>query len=206
LLVSIILPVYNEEVSIKDTLDSLVIDKNVEYEIIVVNDGSTDNSLEIVKSLSNQNDRIKILNQENGGITQALINGCNAATGQYIARQDAGDLSLPGRFSKQVDILNANPNAVLCSTGTRYVSDSDEHLYDVLQQFDEANNGLRPQTLDGLCGPSHHGATMFRRDAYLKVGGYRKEFVVGFVSGSIKTKRDKHAKAQATGNIAPCHL
>jgi hypothetical protein len=74
--------------------------------------------------------------------------------------------------------MEKSPNAVLSSVGTRYKSERGELISEVLQTHAEANKGLHPSHIDELNGPSHHGATMFRRDAYLKVGCYRTEFKV----------------------------
>lgn len=176
--ISIVLPIYNEESTLGESVASVLQNSDVKIELIIVNDGSTDKSLRIINNIMDSDHRIRLIDQENSGITQALINGCKQATGKYIARHDAGDISSANRLTKQFRAMEKNPDATLCSVGTRYISERGETMYEVLQSSAEADGGLRPNTYSEMAGPSHHGATMFRRDAYLKVGGYRKEFVV----------------------------
>jgi glycosyltransferase involved in cell wall biosynthesis len=176
--ISIVLPIYNEGAHLDETVHSLLKNSGLDVELIIVNDGSTDSSIKVIERLLDCEPRIKLINQTNSGITNALIKGCKVAQGKYIARQDAGDVSLPNRLSKQFELMEKIPNAVLCSVGTRYKSERGELISEVLQTKAEANKGLNPSNIDELSGPSHHGATMFRRDAYLKVGGYRTEFKV----------------------------
>lgn len=176
--VSVVLSVFNEEDSLEQTLQSILTQRGVHLELIVVDDGSTDKSGEILSRYAKSDDRIKLISQKNSGITDALINGCKRARGTFIARQDAGDRSLSGRLKKQVDCLKARPDAVLCSTGTRYFSERGESLIEASLSANEVNTGLQPASLAEMVGPTHHGCTMFRRDAYIKCGGYRSAFIV----------------------------
>lgn len=176
--VSIVMPVYNEANYLDKTLRSILSQEEVNLELIVVNDGSSDGSLHIIESIANQDDRVILISQSNKGITNALINGCKAATGEFIARQDAGDWSLPGRLKAQLEAFHSQPEAVLCSTGTRYYSERQELLFEATLSPEEANLGLIPNSIEEIKGPSHHGCVMFRREAYEECGGYRPEFLV----------------------------
>lgn len=90
--ISIVVPVYNVEKYLKECLDSLLNqDFKGQYEIICVNDGSTDNSLEILKSYKNTNDKIAILNQENKGLSSARNTGIKNANGKYVMFVDSDD-------------------------------------------------------------------------------------------------------------------
>ena len=174
--VSVVMSVYNEADGLRRTLDSVLSQVGVDLEFIVVNDGSTDESPDILKEYARKYSRLKILHQDHIGLTKALIRGCNAARGKYIARQDAGDISLPGRLQTQFDFLERHCDVVLVSCGTRFVGPEMEYLYDIIQTNGDTTDRLRTQSAANLRGPSHHGCTMFRRSVYNRVGGYRSEF------------------------------
>jgi glycosyltransferase involved in cell wall biosynthesis len=160
-------------------MDSILSQKGVDFEFIVIDDGSTDGGDAILDHYARRDGRVRVIHQENTGLTRALIRGCAEARGQYIARQDAGgEVSLPGRLARQFAFLEANPTVVLTSCGTRFVGPEGELLYENVKQGDELQRGLEQLKLNRIRGPSHHGSTMFRRSAYQSVGGYRPEFRV----------------------------
>jgi glycosyltransferase involved in cell wall biosynthesis len=148
----------------------------VAFELIVVNDGSTDQSAKILEEYSDRDDRIHVLHQENQGLTKSLIRGCSEARGKYIARHDAGDVSLTDRLRKQLDCMRANCDAALVSCGTRFVGPNREHLYDVSPDPAAAMTRLLSLNLNEIAGPSHHGSTLFSKEIYDRVGGYRSSF------------------------------
>ena len=92
MLVSVIIPIYNAEKYLQECLNSVLNQTYPEIEIIAVNDGSTDNSLEILKKYSN---KLKIISKENGGAASALNAGINIASGEWIKRLDVDDVLLP---------------------------------------------------------------------------------------------------------------
>lgn len=176
--VSVVMGVYNGADTLRETLEGILGQEGIELEFIVVNDGSSDNSLKILQEYAEGDKRLKIFDQENRGLTHALIRGCVEARGEFIARQDAGDISLSGRLKKEAAILGENPDIVMVSCGTRFIGPEGEKLYDVLQSPETADNGLWKLTLDGVKGPSHHGSVIFRKKDYHAVGGYRAQFQV----------------------------
>lgn len=176
--VSVVMSVFNSADSIERTVESILSQQNVDLEFIVVNDGSTDDCREILDRLARDDTRLKAIHQENTGLTIALVRGCSAAQGRYIARQDAGgDVSLPGRLRAQLEFLRARPEAVMVSCGTRFVGPDDELLFDVVMNDNDLANGLATLNVAGIRGPSSHPSTMFSRHAYLTAGGYRPAFV-----------------------------
>src|SRR5262245_41142623 len=171
--------VFNSARTLPTTLDSVLGQEGVDLEFVVVDDGSVDGSSEILRSYGTRDRRLRILQQENAGLTQALIRGCELAQGEFIARQDAGgDVSLAGRFAHQVDFLCIHPETVMTACGTRIIGPKGELLYEVRQQGRELHDQLCATSLNHLRGPSHHGAVMFRKDAYSRAGGYRAAFRV----------------------------
>jgi glycosyltransferase involved in cell wall biosynthesis len=176
--VSVVMSVYNGADRLVNTLRSVLNQKGVDLEFIAVNDGSTDETLSILQRCAAKDSRLRIIDQENRGLTRSLVRGCREARGEFIARQDAGDISLPGRLRKEFHFLLAHPDVVLVSCGTRFVDSRGECVREVTQPEDEAREGLGRHTLAEIRGPSSHGATMFRRRAYERAGGYRSQFQV----------------------------
>ncbi len=167
-LVSVVMGVRNGAGSLTATLDSLSGQTGVDLEIVVVNDGSSDGTGSLLEARAAADPRLRVLHREGRGLTRALIDGCAAARGSFIARQDAGDLSLPDRLQGQVRCLQEHPEASLCSTHVRLV---------VPEGATAQVNTPQAQALaDGLTGPAIHGSVMMRRSAYEQAGGYRSMF------------------------------
>jgi len=105
-LVSVVLPVYNGEKYLAEAIDSILNQTYINFEFIIINDGSVDNSLEIIKSYEDQ--RIVLISRENRGLIASLNEGIQKAKGKYIARMDADDISMPKRLEKQVYFMENN--------------------------------------------------------------------------------------------------
>jgi glycosyltransferase involved in cell wall biosynthesis len=176
--ISVVFSILNGVAQLSRTIESILAQADVDFEVIAVNDGSTDGSGNLLAEYAGRDKRITVIHQDNQGLTKALIRGCQMARGEYIARQDIGDRSLRGRFTAQLAVLKKNPHAVMTACGTRFVDMEGNYLFDSVQTGDELNRQLRATSEKHLCGPSHHGAVMFRRDAYEKAGGYRLPFFV----------------------------
>ena len=180
--VSVVMGVYNGAECLEQTLASVLTQKGCELEFIVVNDGSTDQTGRILDEWAARDRRLRVIHQQNTGLTRALIRGCAEASGDFIARQDAGDVSLPGRLATQCAALREHEGLAFVSCGTRYVGPAREFLYQ------NAGAGLAKSPINiidlkqlhgVLDGPSHHGSVVFRRDKYLEAGGYREQFYFG---------------------------
>ncbi len=167
-LVSVVMGVRNGGPDLVETLESLTTQQGVALEIIIVNDGSTDGTAELLAEWSTRDPRLVVLKRSGRGLTASLIEGCQLARGTYLARQDAGDRSLPGRLAAQVSCLESDSGASLCSTFVRLLVPEGATL--TVNTPDEAS------LADGLTGPAHHGAVMMRRSAYQQAGGYRLAF------------------------------
>jgi glycosyltransferase involved in cell wall biosynthesis len=170
--------VYNGASHLAATLDSILSQERVELEFIVVNDGSTDQTDKILDNYASRDSRVRVVHQKNTGLTRALIRGCALATGEFIARQDAGDVSLAGRLLAQLDVFRNNPTVVMTSCGTRFVGPAGEVLYEICQTGEELNRGLQHVEFGRVRSVSHHTSVMIRRKSYEMVGGYRPQFRV----------------------------
>jgi glycosyltransferase involved in cell wall biosynthesis len=176
--VSVVMSVYNGAATLAETLSSVLAQEDCSFEFIVIDDGSSDGAARILDEFADRDARLRVVHQQNTGLTPALIRGCAMATGEFIARQDAGDISLPGRLSAQSELLRARTDVVMVASAVAVCGPQNEPLYSLARPSMELDSGLRRTEIDAVRGPPHHGATMFRRDAYLHVGGYRAPFVV----------------------------
>ena len=122
-LVSVIMSNYNApEEYLRPAIESILNQTYKNFEFIIIDDCSTDNSISIIESYSDE--RIKILrNEKNLGITKSLNRGLSVAKGEFIARMDADDISLENRFEKQVDFLKSHPEHIVCGTGVELIGD-----------------------------------------------------------------------------------
>jgi glycosyltransferase involved in cell wall biosynthesis len=176
--VSVVMSVYNGSNLLAKALDSILAQEGVTLELIVVNDGSTDDCAAILDEYARRDPRVHVIHQDNTGLTQALIRGCATARGRFIARQDADDVSLPGRLARQVAFLDAHPEAVMTACGVRRFGPEGEDMGERMSHGEELHEGLGKLTVAEIAGPPHHGGTMFRRSAYEAIGGYRAAFRV----------------------------
>ena len=113
--ISVVMPVYNtKEEFLREAIESILNQTYSDFEFIIINDGSTNNAEDVI--LSYKDNRIVYIKQENQGIVGALNNGILAAKGEYIARMDSDDISLPYRFEKQVNFLDSNPQISILGT------------------------------------------------------------------------------------------
>lgn len=174
--VSVVMSVYNGEAALPSTLSSLLQQTGCDFEIIAINDGSTDQSGQVLDAWAAENPRLRVFHQPNQGLTRALIRGCNEASGEFIARQDVGDASRPGRLAAQARLLRSDPSLVFAGCRYALVGPGNEPLTDgEPPQGATADSGLRNRDGSAVASP-HHGTAMFRKSAYAAAGGYRPEF------------------------------
>jgi cellulose synthase/poly-beta-1,6-N-acetylglucosamine synthase-like glycosyltransferase len=172
--ISVVMSVYNNADTLAAALESILSQKGVELEFIVIDDGSTDGSGKILDEAAARDSQLKVVHKKNEGLTRALIAGCAMAQGRYIARQDADDISLPGRLRQQFDFMEAHAEVVLCTCGTRVVAPEGEVVAEIVPEGSIVEQSERLR--DSLTGVPSHGCCMFRRDAYVQAGGYHRQF------------------------------
>jgi len=117
-LVSVIIPTYNRGWILKEAVDSVIAQDFKDFELIVVDDGSTDNTQDILNSYKED---IIVLKQNNKGVSSARNRGIASASGQYVSFLDSDDLWLPQKLSIQIDFFNANPDALICQTEEKWI-------------------------------------------------------------------------------------
>ena len=164
--ISVVMSVYNGEKYLREAMESILNQTFTDFEFIIVNDGSTDNSLKIIKSYNDE--RIRIINNEkNIGLTQSLNKALKQAKGEYIARQDADDISLPNRFEEQIKYFEKYPEVALVGTSA-YIIDEDRKLLWKKITLPNPNKGLFADN------QFIHGSVMFRKVVIEEVGAYNE--------------------------------
>ncbi len=175
LAISVVMACKNEEKYLGQAMDSIISQTFKNYEFIIINDGSTDRTESIIREYMNIDSRIKLLiNNESKGLTRCLIDAISNAKGEYIARQDADDISLPDRLEKQVIFLNGNLD---CSVLGACIETIDENgsPVDVKVPITGKRNVDKHLRYGNILA---HGSVMFRKEEYEKVGGYNSKFIV----------------------------
>ena len=129
-LISILVPAYNAQDTLRDTLRSAAAGTYRNIEIIVVDDGSTDGTSAIAEELADRDPRIRIIRRENGGPSAAQNSGFAVATGEYIARLDADDLWHPSKLEGQIDFARDYPDTAFIYTFARYIDEADRVISD----------------------------------------------------------------------------
>ncbi len=148
--VTIILPVYNAEKHLNEAIDSILHQSYSFFELVLINDGSSDRSEEIILAYSDRRIRY-IKNAQNIGLIDTLNLGFSLAQGKYIARMDNDDIALPDRIEKQVAFLESNPNIGLLGSGYTIFGDKNEVV-----NYPKNNDDLKLATLfyNPFCHPS----------------------------------------------------
>lgn len=136
-IVSVIIPSYNRGWILEDAVDSVLSQDFYDFELIVVDDGSEDNTPDILASYGN---RIKVIKQKNKGVSSARNKGITSSSGNYIAFLDSDDLWLPGKLSTQLSFFENNPGALICQT---------EEIW--LKNEKRVNPGKRHKKISGFC-------------------------------------------------------
>jgi glycosyltransferase involved in cell wall biosynthesis len=173
---SVVMSVFNGATQLGATLDAIAAQTMRDYELVAIDDGSTDATAEILRQYAANDPRIRIISTTNQGLTQALIRGCAEAAAPVIAREDCGDVSAPERYTRQLDVLDRDPGTVLVSCAARHVGPNGEELTIERPDGNEVRRSLLHDDIGKLHGLAAHGTAMFRRADYLAAGGYRAEF------------------------------
>jgi GT2 family glycosyltransferase len=181
--VSVVMPTWNGERFLRPAVESILNQTFRDFELIVIDDGSTDNTPSILSEFKDKDDRLVVLtNERNLGIASATNRGLHTARGEYVALQDHDDISLPQRFQTQVEYLDSHPTTGLVGSDATLIDDdgipypkqpalgiwANRHN---LQSQDDID--LKWDVLFGC--PFYHVSVMVRRSAILDVGGYRRD-------------------------------
>lgn len=168
--VSAVVPTYNGEKFLRPAIESILNQTFRDFELIVVDDASTDGTPRILAEL-NDGRLIVVTNHRNLGIAGATNKGLALARGKYVALQDHDDISLPSRFQAQAEFLESHPNVALVGTAASQIDENGSVCQTFTQPTDDLE--LKWGLLFGCC--FHHTSMMARRSVILDEGGYRED-------------------------------
>jgi len=175
MVVSVVMPVYNGARFLPQALAGLRAQQLTDFEVIVIDDGSTDDSPALLRDAARDDPRLTVIRQTHRGQTAALNEALRRARGEFLARHDADDYSLPDRLARQVAFLQAHPLAAAVGTGAHVIDEQDRPLGQLTVQCgpDAVRRGLWRVTSTLV-----HGSVMMRKTMVDRVGGYREGFVL----------------------------
>ena len=173
-LISVIMPVHNAGFFLKEAVESILNQKNVLFELIIVNDHSTDSAINNLPQYIKKDRRIKFITSSGRGVVAAMKTGVNLSQGQYIARMDADDITLPHRLSAQLVYLQQHPDIGIAGGQVKIISaarvDEGFQLYEKwlnqLCQPDDINREIFIES------PVPNPTAFFRREVYEQLDGY----------------------------------
>jgi glycosyltransferase involved in cell wall biosynthesis len=169
--VSVVMPVYNAGKYLHQSIDSVLAQTLHDFELICIDDGSTDGSPEVLQAYASRDARILVLqNERNLGVAVSRNTGMTVARGEYIAIQDADDVSLPQRLERQVAYLQATPAISVLGTAMLVV---DEHEV-ALRHWPAFETDVVLRCLLLVMNPLAHPSVVLRRRVIQEIGGYQK--------------------------------
>jgi len=172
---SIIVSIYNSEQTLYSMIESVLNQTYQNFELILINDGSVDNSLKIIKNFMKKDERIVLIDKENSGLTKSLNIGLLKAKGEYIARLDADDVWFPTKLEKQIKLLKNDINCILVGTAYNEIDYNGQIIYEnqrtplILEYKDILEYIIR-------FNPFLHSSVVFKRLVLDTVGLYNEEF------------------------------
>ena len=174
-LISVCMSVYNAERYIAEAVESILNQSYGDFEFLIIDDGSTDRSLDILRRYAARDSRIRLTSRPNRGVAAARNELLSQARGEYIARMDADDIAMPDRLRKQADYLQAHPECVMVGCRVWRCDHEGDPVgeYPTLQEHDEIDAFHFRMTGPALVHPS----VMMRLDAVQAVGGYRGFYI-----------------------------
>ncbi len=165
--ITVLMPAYNAERYIGEAIQSVLQQTFIDFELLIVNDGSTDGTEKIIRNFFD--DRIVLINKSHEGISKALNTGLKYAKGKYIARFDADDICFPERLQKQIAFLETHPNYLLTGSDAEYILATGEFLFNFKCIAHE--HGEIIGKLFFYC-PIIHSSVMYRKDVVIEAGYY----------------------------------
>ena len=174
--VSVVMSVYNSASYLKEAVDSVLAQSFTNFEFVIVDDGSTDRSSQILSAYAAQDPRILLITQENQGLPAALNAGMAAARSEIIARMDADDIMLPDRLAKQLSYLRAHPEATVVSCLAHYINGKNRVIGKNYTNLLTVADCQRSIANGELIFCLHPGA-MFHKQPVVEIGGYRSAMI-----------------------------
>ena len=172
--VSIIIPAYNAQKYIVESVESMLVQTFTDFECIVVDDGSTDRTGQLLAMLAGRDSRVRILHVPHGGIVEALNAGIDEARGDLVARMDADDVALPARLEEQVRYMDAHAEVVALGSKVMLVDPYNSPLWEI--EVRTEHKDIDAELMAGNGWALFHPTSIIRKKALVQVGKYRPEY------------------------------
>jgi glycosyltransferase involved in cell wall biosynthesis len=167
--ITVLMPAYNTGKYIHEAISSVLEQTFTDFELLIINDGSIDDTLAVINTFTDS--RIRVINQNNKGVANALNNGLNNARAPYIARFDADDVCYTNRLQVQYDFITAHPDYSIIGSACDYTDVNGEYVF-TYQPVAYSNAEI--QQLDYKICPFIHSGVFYKKDVILKAGGYNE--------------------------------
>lgn len=165
-LISVIMSVYNGEKFLRQAIDSILAQTYKDFEFIIIDDGSTDQSQAIIESYARSDSRVRLFSHAfNQGLTVSLQEGVQAARGEYVARMDADDISYPERLAKQLSLFQSNPALKAVGCNVEIINAEGKNIKQVAISASQLASLSQRNSLV-------HGSMLYNRAGLQAVGGY----------------------------------
>jgi len=172
--VSVVISAYNAHRYLAEAMESILAQTFRDSEVIVVDDGSTDDTKKLLDGYAARDNRLHIISRPNKGLTVSLNEALAAVRAPLIARMDADDVALPERFAKQVQFLAEHPDIVCISSAVELIDPFGVHIGVLTPPADHA--AIDTSLLKGNGGAIIHPAAMMRTEVVRQVGGYQEKY------------------------------
>lgn len=167
--VTVLMPAYNAAVYIREAIESVLAQTYKDFELLIINDGSTDDTEAIIRSYTDA--RIRVLSHSNIGLVGTLNRGLKEAQGKWIARFDADDVCYPNRLQVQYDFMQRHPEYQVVGSAADYIDVDGYHLF---TQEPAAFSNSQLQHLKYSVCPFIHSTVLYKKDVVLNNGGYNE--------------------------------
>ena len=174
-MISVVMPVYNGQRFLARAMDSLLAQTFTDFEVIAVDDGSTDETPAILRGYAERDARVRVIHGDHAGISAALNRGIAASTHAWVARMDCDDVAAPDRFAKQVSAAAAHPEVVVWGSYAHHV-DAHGNVLGVSRTGPTSVEDFRRLRAAGEDVYVIHPTSMLRKDVVERVGGYDGRF------------------------------
>ena len=171
--VSVVMSVFNGALWVDEAIESIAKQSVRDWEFIIIDDGSTDETPQILAKWAANDSRIRVFTTANQGLTRALNRALELTKGSYIARQDADDRSYPTRLERQTDFLDRHPDVVLLGTGAKLLGEKRTPFRTAIQPAHDVDIARKMQKQNAF----FHSSVMMRGAAIRQAGGYDPDFV-----------------------------
>ena len=172
--ISVVMSAFNNAEFVDAAIESVLGQSFFDFELIVIDDGSTDGTGELLQQFADSDCRVRLIRRENRGLTVSLNEGLALARGEFVARMDADDVALRDRFERQLACLRAHADCVLLGSAVTLIDPCGVEV--VRGGHVAGHDAIDAALLAGEGSSVYHPSTMMRRDALARVGGYRPDY------------------------------